>query len=778
MKRITFANSSNDISPTLRLITTDGTKEIRQNIKPHEIRHLFIPKIFQENRSRAGYMNNRRREAIGLRTVRTQDQITESSIVYVPPDKLEGLDKDVDLDPDEEFQVDESNHGLYLLNYSDTDNVTQIPTVNITISIVKETTTITTEPTTIVTNSSKENITKNYEDNEDKPELNIIANSTLIFPNNTKNLKVEGNKDSRENQTLFMSDEIYNHFRPLETELPVEDMTPFIYFGQKLGGQVISDNLTNSPTLSASTKSVNFIIAPPEKRKFNSRYSATEKYKNTSIDEEEINEDMDVSVVKNIIEKNKIRNTVKGPAPARPVGLVSAYRKFSTAIPSTAKPLNIAQLNVTEPIIQNVTPNIIDKAKLSNTTNTTTIYKEIGPKATFIASNITTKESIVKTNATIIPRNFTRSYFNLRRRPLRANPSSSTEILPTMSINTTTTEKASTVYTAVVTSVSITSSMKGANKTDPLKESDNSTITGTLIDITNITIPKELINETETMTLSSTTTTVATQRPYRHRIRIRTTTTENVNKYKPTEAPTSDQNKNITLFNETITTTIDPFTILRQELELSSTSRPRNPSRRRRPTTTTSTSTLPTTVPEKFTTVETTPTANIFTTLSTTTILRPIITSRISSESSSNPNTLETKHTLNNSKAEERDDSSSQNEEVVIEAEKTYTASYVLAGLGFLPVAAIIVFVLRSIMNKKTKEIDTEYEGYFEDGDIKKESAITPVARPPLQTPIKHDQKWEFPRNKLRLQTLLGQGNFGQVSKNFYTCIVLKRDKQ
>lgn len=25
--------------------------------------------------------------------------------------------------------------------------------------------------------------------------------------------------------------------------------------------------------------------------------------------------------------------------------------------------------------------------------------------------------------------------------------------------------------------------------------------------------------------------------------------------------------------------------------------------------------------------------------------------------------------------------------------------------------------------------------------------------------------RWEFPRDKLRLQTLLGQGNFGQVSK-------------
>ncbi|KAJ0180179.1 hypothetical protein K1T71_004770 [Dendrolimus kikuchii] len=756
VKKITFANSSNDINPTLRLITTDGTKEIKQDIKPHEIRHLFIPKIFQENRSRVGYMNSRRREAIGLKTVTTQDQITESSIVYLPPDKLEGLDKDVDLDPDEEFQVDESNHGLYLLNYSDTENVTQIPSVNITISIVKENTTIKTLTTTPIANSSKESITIIEEETEDKPELNFIANSTLIFTNKTKLLKID--PDSRENQTLFMSDEIYNHFRPLETELPVEDMAPFIYFGQKLGGQVISDNLTNSPTLSASTKSVNFIVAPPEKRKFNSRYSATEKYKNTSIDEEEINEDMDVSVVKNIIEKNKIRNTVKGPAPARPVGLVSAYRKFSTTTPSSTKSLNIAQLNVTEPIVQNVTPTII--SKVSNTTNTTTVSKDIGPKLIFNANNVTMKETLPKINATI-PRNFTRSYFNLRRRPPRVNPLTSTEILPTIIINTTTTEKASTVYTAVVTSVSITSSMKGANKTDPLKDADNATVSRILNDTTNITTPKQmLVNETETTTSTTTT----TQRPYKHRIRIRTTTTENANKNKPTESPTSDPINNAALNNETITTMADHFAILRQETEISSTSRPRNTSKRRRPTTTPSTTTIPTTLSENLPSVGTT---NIFTTSPTTTTFKPVITSRISSESSnSNPtNNLEANQSLNNSKAEEREDSPSQNEEVVIEAEKTYTASYVLAGLGFLPVAAIIVFVLRSVLNKKTKEIDTEYEGYFEDGDIKKESSITPVARPPLPAPIKPDQKWEFPRNKLRLQTLLGQGNFGQVWK-------------
>ncbi|CAH0728073.1 unnamed protein product, partial [Brenthis ino] len=785
VKRITFENSTNEaIAPTLKFVSREGNKEIRQDVKPHEIRHLFIPRIlYQENKSRAGFLNNRRKD-IGSRTI-TTDTTTGSAIVYVPPEKLDGLDKEVELDPEEEFQVDESNHGLYLLNYSDTDNVTQghlelnkIPSSN----EIKENITFYPESTTI-SNEEKEKTTPFIEqEKEDKPEANTIANST-----DTQNSKIEkiDNEKDKVNQTLFMSEEIYNHFRPLESELPDEEMAPFIYFGQKLGGQGITDNLTNSPSLSASTKSVNFIAAPPEKRKFNSRYSATEKYKNSSAGEEEINEDMDVSVVKNIIEKNKIRNTVKGPAPARHVGLVNAYRKFSSTTQSTPKPSSIFLLNITEPIVQNITPSILDKDKENTKLNDTTPLQEA-----LISSNGTLKDITTnKTSSTPPPRNFTRTYFNLRRRPTRVSTSSSTENGLLEVVNTTTTEKASTsVYTAVVTSVSITSSVKGQNKTD-LPLTDNSTIAGSLEETNNITIPKAiLINETDTETTTSPTTTV---RPFRHRIRIRTTTTEGpYTTSSSTSAaltpfsefpPTSDK-----YVQETTTPKISDR--IGSEFRLDDyenttngiTIKPKNITRRRRPTTTTTTTTTTTstTTAPSLTTIngaESTTSSTAPTTIQTmydtaeNSIKSFIVTSRSPTESSSKPLVLsgsnETNKTFNSTVLNNNSDDS-QNEEVVIEAEKTYTASYVLAGLGFLPVIAVVVFVLRNLLNKKTKEIDTEYEGYFDDGgDIKKESPITPVARPPLPTPTKPDQKWEFPRNKLRLQTLLGQGNFGQVWK-------------
>lgn len=829
VKRITFDNGSNEAAPTLKLITTEGNKEIiRQDVKPHEIRHLFVPKVYQENKNRAGFMNNRRKDA--NKNVTTPE--TTDNVLYIPPEKLEGIEKEVDIDPDEEFQVDESNHGLYLLNYSDTENITHSPVLNKTTvsTSIKYNSTTRVESTTVTSKILKEivyNTSKIDEiiNKDEKSEANTIANSTDT--KNTKLIKIENDKE-KVNHTLFMSDEIYNHFRPLESELPVEDMAPFIFFGQKIGGQAISDNLTNSPSISASTKSVNYIVAPsPEKRKYNSRYSATEKYRNTSADEEEVNEDMDVSVVKNVIEKNKIRNTVKGPAPARHVGLVNAYRKYPNTTQTPQNTGYIAQLNVTEPIVQNITPSTLDsRSKDGNRTNSVNLLKE-GLNKT-IATNTTNNNSVnarVNTTAPVTSRNYTRNYFNIRRRPSRLTASSSTENTPFTTIVNATTEKASTtVYTAVVTSVSITSSIKGMNKTDGLViESDNSTGTVSGLDLKNSTTANAaLSNDTETAGLSTTLSSISSTTPstttsttsttpgpssspksYKHRIRIRTTTTESSlnqplsSPYKSSVPAASESTKHIGDLKHEATSRLPErlANLYRQNDNDNSSSittggpiRPKNIlTRRRRPTTTTSTTTststtlapimtpdispvevkTPATIPMQTsppTTTSVTDTENNFKTF--------IVTSRTSSESSSKPIIIppnstqtENKTVVNVTKGEEP---TSQNEEVVIEADKNYTASYVLAGLGFLPVMAIVAFVLRNIMNKKTKEIDTEYEGYFDDGEIKKESPITPVARPPLPMPTKPDQKWEFPRNKLRLQTLLGQGNFGQVNILFF----------
>ncbi|GBP61205.1 Tyrosine kinase receptor Cad96Ca [Eumeta japonica] len=804
VKKVTLSGNSTD-KPTLKVVTTDGARETTQHdVKPHELKHIFVPKIYQDIRSRPIYISNRRKEILNVTrtepvTVSQNNQNEGLGILYVPSEdeKLEGLDKEALLDPEEEFQVDESNHGFYLLNYSDTINITEIPYENTTVNSDKNKETNVTPANTIFENNT-ENVNKNL----DLGEKIISANSSTEIKT-LKQVKPEGDRD-KGNQTLFMPDEIYNHFRPLE-ELPAEDMAPFISFGQKLGGAAISDNLTNSPSLSASTKSVNFIIAPVEKRKFNSRYSATEKYKNTSANEEEINEDMDVSVVKNIIEKNKIRNSVKGPAPARPVGLVNAYKKPSTS--TTYKPPNISQLNVTENAIVNSTPLTTDKSKDNQLPRLNGTY--------------------VKQNGTN-SRNYTRGYNNFRRRPARVTALSTENGLISPQINATT-EKASTlVYTAVVTSVSITSSMKGQNKTDN-KEGENDTVVNNEeLRKENVTLSRiSKLNDSDF--LGSSTSSPSTLRPYRHKIRIRITTPETFNSsepvlsstpyvfvHRPTDTPDVTMlstvenffsSRNYSSSKNAATGSRLPERLVNLYAQSSdvvdknvtgTTIRPQNIlKRRRRPTTTTSTTTmLPSSGPSNISTTIR-PTTN-FTVLFTeaisplsnseentdptieTTFKPFVVTSRTSSESStktlmfsSNTTSNDNEIHVNSTKIQEKEfdedgkdeSSDTRNEEVVIEVDKSYTASYVLAGLGFLPVAAIIIFVLRSILNKKTKEIDTDYEGYFDDSEIKKDSPITPVARPPMSPPTKPDQKWEFPRNKLRLQTLLGQGNFGQVWK-------------
>lgn len=59
------------------------------------------------------------------------------------------------------------------------------------------------------------------------------SNHDLYLVNFTTKVVSRGN-ESKKLDTLFMSDSLYNHFRPLETNLPEDEIQPFLYFGQKL----------------------------------------------------------------------------------------------------------------------------------------------------------------------------------------------------------------------------------------------------------------------------------------------------------------------------------------------------------------------------------------------------------------------------------------------------------------------------------------------------------------------------------------------------------------
>ncbi|XP_076642696.1 uncharacterized protein LOC143353339 [Halictus rubicundus] len=123
--------------------------------------------------------------------------------------------------------------------------------------------------------------------------------------------------------------------------------------------------------------------------------------------------------------------------------------------------------------------------------------------------------------------------------------------------------------------------------------------------------------------------------------------------------------------------------------------------------------------------------------------------------------------------------------DVIATQETVAVVSYILATLVVFPIAVGVGLILRRLILRNRKvleESDTSSEIScrkdalnLENGDFKTsiEKAITKLPRiqhlcheaekPP--PPSSQESRWEFPRDKLRLQTVLGQGNFGQVWK-------------
>ncbi|XP_015172956.1 PREDICTED: serine-rich adhesin for platelets isoform X2 [Polistes dominula] len=123
--------------------------------------------------------------------------------------------------------------------------------------------------------------------------------------------------------------------------------------------------------------------------------------------------------------------------------------------------------------------------------------------------------------------------------------------------------------------------------------------------------------------------------------------------------------------------------------------------------------------------------------------------------------------------------------DAIASQETVAVVSYILATLVVFPIAVGVGLILRRLIIRNRKvleESDTSSEISYrkdalnlENGDFKTsiEKAITKLPRiqhlcheaekPP--PPSSQESRWEFPRDKLRLQTVLGQGNFGQVWK-------------
>ncbi|XP_054257445.1 mucin-2-like [Macrosteles quadrilineatus] len=108
-----------------------------------------------------------------------------------------------------------------------------------------------------------------------------------------------------------MSDSLYQYFRPLEQDVPQDDIIPFLDFGRKLSPVIPTPSGANS----IESKTIVTKLRPRE--------HIDEKESNSS-DEEVLQEDMDLTVVKKAIERNSVP---RGKLRVQTSGISDFYRK-------------------------------------------------------------------------------------------------------------------------------------------------------------------------------------------------------------------------------------------------------------------------------------------------------------------------------------------------------------------------------------------------------------------------------------------------------------------
>lgn len=105
-----------------------------------------------------------------------------------------------------------------------------------------------------------------------------------------------------------------------------------------------------------------------------------------------------------------------------------------------------------------------------------------------------------------------------------------------------------------------------------------------------------------------------------------------------------------------------------------------------------------------------------------------------------------------------------QNNEVLVEMYQMNTATYVMAGLGLLPLVVILIYVVRQYLYRH-KDGDSENYG----NDIQPISPVATLDQSDDGGSLEGEEsiisETDFNRANLRFKSLLGEGNFGQVWK-------------
>lgn len=104
--------------------------------------------------------------------------------------------------------------------------------------------------------------------------------------------------------------------------------------------------------------------------------------------------------------------------------------------------------------------------------------------------------------------------------------------------------------------------------------------------------------------------------------------------------------------------------------------------------------------------------------------------------------------------------------DVLVEMHNMNTATYVMAGLGLLPLVVILIYVIRQYLYRHEHK-DGDLENYG--NDIQPISPVVTLDQSDDGGSIDGEEsiisETDFNRNNLRFKSLLGEGNFGQVWK-------------
>nr|XP_034183354.1 serine-rich adhesin for platelets-like [Osmia lignaria] len=162
--------------------------------------------------------------------------------------------------------------------------------------------------------SSNDNLTASSTDDKSYSSDSKIDHSTSqknlalsSSPTTSSSLVTNSQKASeteiRKKNIVSMPESLYNYFRPVESNIPVEDMSQFLYFGQKI--QPETQNNTGNNSVEATPTAP---TAPSSRRRYSmKRYTTTTP---VSIPmprlEEIINEEMNIAVERQTVEKNKV----------------------------------------------------------------------------------------------------------------------------------------------------------------------------------------------------------------------------------------------------------------------------------------------------------------------------------------------------------------------------------------------------------------------------------------------------------------------------------------